>query len=151
MTIELTRHTFTDKSTIGMISINQKTWCSIEDKDRGLDQQMPLSEIQKIKVYGQTCIPYGRYRIAITQSARFTRLKKKPVFTPEILNVPGFAGIRIHPANYASQLEGCVAPGTGKSTDMVTNSRTAYGEILAIINTAIKAGEEVWINIKKTI
>lgn len=149
MLIELTRHTFTEKSTIGLIGINQKTWCGIEDRDRGLHQEMPLSEIQKIKVYGQTCIPYGRYRVAVTQSARFTRLKKRPVFTPQILNVPGFEGIRIHPANYASQLEGCIAPGKGKGVDMVTNSRTAYGEILAMINTAIKQGEEIWIDIKK--
>jgi hypothetical protein len=149
MLIELFRHTFTEASTIGTLRIGQKSWHSIEDKDRGLTQQMPLSEIQKVKVYGMTCIPYGMYKVMITQSARFTRMKGRPIFMPQLINVPGFEGIRIHPANLASQLEGCIAPGKGSAKDKVTESRTAYSELLALINTAIKTGEEVWIDIKR--
>lgn len=149
MVIKLFRHIFTDESTIGTINIDGKTWYSIEDKDRNLIQSMTLSQVQAIKVYGKTCIPYGMYKVAITQSARFTRLKKRPIFTPEIINVTGFSGIRIHVANYASQLEGCVAPGKSISKDMVTSSTIAYKEILGLINQAIKNGEEVWIDITK--
>lgn len=149
MLIEVHRHTFTDKSTIGTIKIGSRTWYSIEDKDRGLTQSMALAEIEKIKVYGETCIPYGMYKVLITQSARFTRMKRRPVFMPEILNVPGFTGIRIHPANFASQLEGCIAPGKRHINDMVTDSRTAYSEMLVLINEALKKGEDVWIDIKK--
>ena len=149
MLIEVHRHTFTEKSTIGTIKIGNRSWSSIEDHDRGLNQDMSLAPIQKIKVYGQTCIPYGMYKVAITQSARFTKLKKRPVFTPEILNVKGFSGIRIHPANLASQLEGCIAPGKKSLPDMVLDSRNAYAEILEIINATAKTGEDIWIDIKK--
>lgn len=149
MLIDVHRHTFTDKSTIGTIKIGNRTWYSIEDKDRGLAQSMPLAQIEKIKVYAETCIPYGMYRVLITQSARFTRMKKRPIFTPELINVRGFSGIRIHPANFASQLEGCIAPGKSQLKDMVGDSRKAYSEILLLINNAVKTGEEVWIDIKK--
>lgn len=36
---------------------------------------------------------------------------EKNVYTYEVLGVPGRAGIRIHPANYARQLLGCIALG----------------------------------------
>lgn len=150
MVINLLRHTFTDESTIGTIKIDNSTWNSIEDRDRGLTQLMTASQVKNIKVYGKTCIPYGMYKVVITRSNRFSKQRKQDVFTPEILGVIGFEGIRIHPANYASQLEGCVAPGKTVLANMVGNSRTAYNEILQLINTAIKKGEEVWIDITKT-
>ena len=150
MVIKLFRHTFTDTSTIGTMVLGQKNWHTIEDKDRGLTQQMTLSQVQAIKVYAQTCIPYGMYKVLITQSARFSKKQKRPVFTPEIINVTGFTGIRIHPANYASQLEGCIAPGRTVSKNMVGMSKIAYQEVLELINTSLKSGEDVWIEITKT-
>lgn len=50
-----------------------------------------------------SCIPAGLYGIAITWSNRW----KRPMM--EIVKVPGRSGIRIHNANFASQLLGCVA------------------------------------------
>lgn len=52
-----------------------------------------------------SCIKPGEYVIEWTKS---NRLK---IFTYEILNVEGAAGIRIHAANWARQLKGCLAPG----------------------------------------
>lgn len=72
-----------------------------------------------------SCIPIGTYDVAYTFSPRFMK------FTYEIKNVIGRSGIRIHSANYASQLNGCIALGTGL-TDInkdgeldTTNSRIA--------------------------
>lgn len=50
-----------------------------------------------------SCIPAGPYRLAITYSNRF----KKEML--EVLKVPGRSGIRIHNANFATELEGCIA------------------------------------------
>ena len=149
MLIKLFRHTFTDNSTIGTIVIGNKTYHSIEDRDRGLKQSMGDKEIQSIKVYAKTCIPYGMYKVLITQSTRFSAKAGRPVFTPQLLNVPGYEGIRIHPANYATQLEGCIAPGMSASTDMVGSSKVAYREIVELISSALKSGEDVWIEILK--
>lgn len=110
---------------------------------------MGAGQVSTIKVYGKTAIPYGMYKVVITQSTRFTKQKGTPVFTPQLLNVPGFDGIRIHPANYATQLEGCIAPGKNAGPNVIYQSKMAYREATELINAEIKKGENVWIEILK--
>ena len=66
---------------------------ALEDPDRGLTDTMSLEEIQKIKIKGNTCIPYGTYNVTITYSPKFKRN------LPLINNVKGFEGIRVHNGN----------------------------------------------------
>ena len=66
---------------------------ALEDPDRGLTDSMSLEEIKKIKIKGNTCIPYGTYNVTITYSPRFKRN------LPLINNVKGFEGIRVHNGN----------------------------------------------------
>lgn len=90
------------------------------------DQSMPCVELawnnNESKI---SCIPEGEYTCKYTLSPR---LKVK---TYEVLGVKDRAGIRIHPANYAYQLKGCIAIGlTEKDIDGdgvldVTNSKIA--------------------------
>ena len=54
---------------------------------------------------GKSCIPPGSYKLALTWSPRF----RKPLYL--VGGVEGRAGIRIHPANLPSQLNGCIALG----------------------------------------
>jgi hypothetical protein len=54
---------------------------------------------------GISCIPAGLYECRYTLSPR---MKK---YTFEVLQVRGRSGIRIHAANLASQLRGCIALG----------------------------------------
>jgi hypothetical protein len=143
------RKQFSEECTISELIVDHRILRVIEDKDRGLYQTMTEDEISAIKVYGKTCIPYGRYEIVITQSPRFTKLRKKPVFLPQLLDVKGFTGIRIHPANYASQLEGCLAPGLRSTVNSVLSSREAYNFLFEKINLSIRDGNRVYINIDK--
>jgi hypothetical protein len=53
-----------------------------------------------------SCIPKGVYTCKWTKSPRLGRS------TYEVLNVPMRSGIRIHPANYAYELHGCIALGS---------------------------------------
>lgn len=53
-----------------------------------------------------SCIPKGVYTCKYTLSPHFKK------HTYEVLNVTGRAGIRIHSANFASQLLGCIALGS---------------------------------------
>lgn len=99
-----------EEYTIGDIYIDGERFCNtLEDKVRDL----PKEE----KVYGETAIPYGKYKVQMTFSPRFKRQM------PQILNVPMFEGIRIHSANYATQLEGCIALGENKVKGGVINSK----------------------------
>lgn len=59
-----------------------------------------------------SCIPTGKYICKYTKSPLFSKNAGKDVFTYAILNVPNRAGIRIHSANYARQLLGCIALGS---------------------------------------
>ena len=91
------------------------------------------------KVYGETAIPYGTYKVVITFSNRFQ------CDMPLLVGVPGFEGIRIHSGNTTSDTHGCLLVGTGHSGSSVTNSRVAYNRLFPKIRDAIRRGEEVWI------
>lgn len=113
MTIE--RTTFTDKSTIGEVHFDGVFFCySLEDTCRA----------KGVKIQGQTAIPAGRYEILITHSTRFNRE------TPQLMNVPNFEGIRIHPGNTAVDTQGCILPGYKKDVDAVYDSQKAYNALL---------------------
>lgn len=142
MNILLKRIAKRDKYTIGKLYINGTYFCdTIEDKDRGLTQQMSNTEISKIKVYAQTAIPTGKYQIVMTYSSKFKKVM------PLLLNVPGFAGIRIHSGNTADDTEGCIITGQNKVVGKVINSRVTTDKLYSIIKEAcIK--EKVYITIQ---
>ena len=55
-----------DTYTIGKLYVDGKYFSStLEDKDRGLDQKMQIEQINKLKVYGETAIPTGTYKITL--------------------------------------------------------------------------------------
>src|SRR5947207_5696643 len=58
-----------------------------------------------------SCIPKGEYMCKYTRSNRMSNEKGRDVYTYEVLNVPNRAGIRVHIANYFTQLLGCIALG----------------------------------------
>lgn len=91
LTLKLKRHTFSETETLGNLLANGKHFCyTLEDVVRSGP-----------KVHGQTAIPAGYYEVKLTMSNRFKRVM------PEILRVPGFAGIRLHGGNFHTQSEGC--------------------------------------------
>jgi hypothetical protein len=94
------------------------------------------------KVPGVTAIPSGRYRVLVTDSLRF----KKPL--PLLVDVPGFAGVRIHAGNTAADTEGCVLVGETATAFGVGQSRVAFARVFAAIQSALGAGERVWIDIR---
>lgn len=144
MELTLKRETFTEDSTIGTLTINGVKECFIlEDKDRGLTDAMPLAEIVGTKVYGKTAIPYGRYEIDWTMSARFK------IFMPILLRVKGYEGIRIHKGNTAIDTLGCLICGTLKKSNMVTESTMATKKLYDKIESAKKQGQKIYITITK--
>ena len=119
---------------------NGLSFFTLEDKDRGLSSAMPLSEIVSKKVYGKTAIPSGRYELALTYSDRFKRI------LPLLLDVPGFAGIRIHPGNWAANTEGCLLLGIGFAEDAITESKKACDAFMKQFEADLKT-EKVYITI----
>ena len=77
------------------------------------------------------CILPGTYSVIIDFSPHFGRNM------PHILNVPGRAEIRIHPANRASQLEGCIAIGMIEGSDYIGESDVAFGKFFPVLKAAL--------------
>ena len=142
MEILLQRVAKRDKYTIGKLYINDQYFCdTLEDTDRGLTQSMTEQQIKSKKVYGETAIPTGTYRIIISYSNRF----KKQM--PLLLNVPGFSGIRIHTGNTEKDSLGCILVGKNKAVGKVLESRDTYNKLFSILQKADKK-ETIKITIK---
>jgi hypothetical protein len=142
MELLVTRKIEDNVSTIGNMSINGTFEChTLEDKYRGLVKTMTAAEIAKIKVPGKTAIPSGRYEVVITYSTRFKRLM------PKILNVPGFAGVRIHWGNYIKDTDGCILVGKTDAADFIGRSVDEFNAFFDKLKSALKTGK-VFITIK---
>jgi hypothetical protein len=99
-----------EKYTIGDLYIDDTWFCNtLEDA------------IRDVKVYGETAIPAGTYKVTITLSPRFRR------WLPLLHDVPNFEGVRIHRGNTAEDTHGCILVGQNKIKGQVVNS--AYTEI----------------------
>ena len=139
--------------TIGNLYINGVLFSNtLEDKDRGLTSSMTLEEINKKKIYGQTAIPSGTYEVKMTYSNRFHSRawgKKYDGKIPELINVKGFGGVRIHPGNKAADTLGCILVGKNSAVGMVANSQAYYYKLLDdYIVPAVKKGEKITLTIK---
>ena len=142
MELELTRSVKTNKSTVGELTLNGIFECFIlEDKDRGLRKDMPISELIVMKIKTRTAIPTGRYEIVVSFSDKFQKM------LPLLLDVPAFAGIRIHPGNTDANTEGCLLPGKTKSPDMIGSSRVAFSALFDKIKAALQR-EKIFITVK---
>lgn len=128
MKLTLKRIAFKEKYTIGRLYIDGVYFCdTIEDKDRGLNNDMGLAEIMVKKRYGETAIPTGHYEVEITYSPKYKRMM------PEIKDVKGFSGIRIHSGNTAKDTLGCLIVGKNTVVGMVTDSRKTYYKLFEIL------------------
>ena len=75
MKIEVIRDTFTDKSTIGKLSLGGRFFCyTLEDKDRDANKDGDILDLGESKVNGKTCIPRGTYSVQLTMSNRFKKV-----------------------------------------------------------------------------
>ena len=128
---------FTDLSTIGNLSV------------AGIDgvfcNTLELS-CRRANADGKLAIPQGRYKVIIGPTAIGNRFKPPLPFLPLLVGVPDRVGIRIHPANSPSQLEGCIAPGTFDPTipNFVSDSRMAFNKLFALLQST---QDDIWISV----
>lgn len=124
MNLILQRNTFTDKSTIGELLVDDDFFCyTLEDV------------VRPTKINGETAIPFGQYEVIVNFSNRFQRRM------PLLLDVPYFTGIRIHPGNDKNNTEGCILVGESKEKDWIGDSRNAFNALFPIIDKAAAAGK----------
>lgn len=141
-----------DTYTIGRFFARGKLlFNSLEDKDRGLASFMAEETIKALKVPGKTAIPLGTYRLVLTVSEKFKTkawAKKYGGLVPEIVGVPGYSGVRIHPGNKDTDTEGCPLVGDNTAVGKLTNSVKRYCELMDnYIMPAHEKGETMEITI----
>lgn len=129
----LVRDEFRDNATLGRITFCDYTCETLEDRYR------PPGEA---KVWGQTCIPCGRYRVVVTVSPKFKRE------LPRLLDVPNFTGILIHAGNTPADTTGCILVGLRRMNGILLDSRKALVPLMALIKAAQADPEGLWLTIR---
>ena len=126
---------------------------TIEDKDRGLDQNMTEANIAKIKVKHQTAIPTGAYEIVMNVvSGTFVKKELYKEFCqgklPRLKNVKGFSGILIHSGYDENSTSGCIIVGENKVVGKVINSWKAFKNVYTLLKAAADRGDKITITIQ---
>lgn len=135
--------------TIGKLYLDGEYFCdTIEDKDRGLFQNMPLEQIREKKIKHQTAIPTGTYKVTLSvQSPKYSQREQYDFckgYLPRLIDVPGFEGILIHIGNKAGDSSGCILVGENKVKGQVINSTATFKKLYERLNSAT---EEITIDI----
>lgn len=141
------REEFTRLSTVGRLFFRVDastpwTWLcyTLEDVVR----EIPGQPVASWKVAGQTAISYGVYGLTVTRSVRFSAKEGHDVYLPELADVPGFAGVRIHGGNTAADTDGCILVAHAHPTaDMIQGRAT--DDVIALIK---EFGESATISIE---
>ena len=141
MNLTLKRLNLTPNYTEGELYVNGVYFCkTLEDTNRDLNKNGKFDNNEK-KVYGETCIPYGKYKVILSYSPKFKRE------LPEILEVPDFQGIRIHRGNKISDTLGCVLCGEKVKNGYLSNSTPYEIKLVELFKQAKSRNEESFIEI----
>lgn len=106
-----------------------------EDEDRFLEDG------KEEKVYARTAIPRGRRRLIASHSAHFDKV------LPELLDVPGFSGVRMHGGNRAEDSEGCILVGRMRTATGIAQCAVTVERLVTILEDAADIGEPVFLEI----
>lgn len=139
MKLLLKRNPTTAEYTEGILLLNDMKVCdTLEDHNR---DQNADGRLEEAKIYGKTAIPAGTYEVEITFSQKFGK------FMIQLLNVPGFEGVRIHSGHDADDTLGCILVGKRFGPGEIANDGSSY-RLFTAVNTARNRNEYVEITIK---
>lgn len=158
MEIRLIRNSYESAAgyTLGRLLVDEGGFLCwvLEPEDRGLRQDMPLSQIKARKVAGKTAVPRGRYRIKVKVSPSFKdKYYAKPYGGrfPYLEDVPGFDNVLIHPGNTPADTKACLLPGMLHQgiRGRVFDSVLAFQDLMDFyVWPAYNRKEEIWITIE---
>lgn len=140
--------------TIGNLSVDGEWLCNtLEDTDRGLWIYDSLETIKSKKIYGETAIPKGRYKVDMdvispkySQVAYYRKLTRG--YMPRLRNVPGFEGVLIHPGNGPEDTLGCILVGRNLAKGKVLQSRAYFEKLYKLMKDTHDRGGHIFITIK---
>lgn len=130
----ITRNSYT----LGKLYIDGVYFCdTLEDKDRGLTQDMNIGQIQLLKINGETAIPKGIYKVTLDVIS--PKFSKYPFYMeickgklPRLIDVKGYEGVLIHVADGPkrdSLVQGCIGVGNLSSEEYLMNGKKVFVEL----------------------
>ena len=130
-----------DTYTIGRLYVDGKYFCdTLEDTDRGLSQELPVTVNRAKKRAGVTAIPVGTYRVTMgVKSPKFSKYAQYKFCEgklPRLVNVPAFDGVLIHIGNTAKDTEGCILVGKNTQVGKVLQSTMTFQQLYARLKAA---------------
>ena len=141
MKLLLKRIALRESYTIGKLYVDGTYFCdTCEDRVRDNNRDGDLDDIGEGKVYGQTAIPYGTYKVVMNvQSPRYSQRAAYAWckgYLPRLVDVPHFDGILIHSGNDATHSAGCILVGENKVRGQVINSMATLKRLVNILKGA---------------
>jgi hypothetical protein len=141
--LKLKRVALKETYTIGKLYVDGVYFSdTLEDKVRDYNKDGDLEDAGETKVYGETAVPYGRYKIILNLSPRFKRI------LPRLMGVKHFDGILIHPGNTAKDTHGCILVGVNNQVGRVNNSKETFDRLFELLQQANEQGKTIYITIE---
>ena len=130
----ITRNSYT----LGKLYVDGVYFCdTLEDKDRGLTQDMNIGQIQLLKINGETAIPKGIYKVTLDVIS--PKFSKYPFYMetckgklPRLMDVKGYEGVLIHVADGLkrdSLVQGCIGIGNLSAEEYLMNGKKVFAEL----------------------
>ena len=127
MELKTQRIAFKPTYTIGKFYINGTYFCdTLEDTTRDLNKD----GIDEVKIFAQTSIPYGTYKVTLVHSPHFNRL------VPLLHDVNGFTAVEIHIGNTPADTLGCILVGKNTIKGQLTESTITFNKLMEIITNS---------------
>lgn len=110
---------------------------ALEDVDRRVEEDLSRKE------RGATAIGIGEYEVRLYDSP------KHGPDTPELVDVPVFRHIQIHPGNEPDDTDGCILIGLARTADRVLKTRAACDWLRDKIREVIEADGTVTCEVRR--
>lgn len=107
---------------------------TLEDEDRFLEDG-------GVKVYGETAIPRGKYKIVLAFSPHFNKQM------PHLLNVPQFDQIMVHGGNEEKDTLGCILLGHLRTEEGIRDCAGVVQRLIDLLESAAARDEDCWIDV----
>lgn len=128
MKLTLKRVALRDKYTIGKLYLDDHYFCdTLEDKVRDYNKDGDLLDKGETKIFGETAIPYGTFKVIMSYSPKFQKI------LPRLLNVPHFEGILIHSGNTPEHSHGCILVGKNTVVGGLTESLVTLKRLIGAL------------------
>ena len=143
LNLTLKRVALKETYTIGKLYVDGVYFCdTLEDKVRDYNKDGDLLDAGETKIFGETAVPYGRYKVILNLSPRFKKI------LPRLLGVKHFDGILIHPGNTSKDSHGCILVGKNNQVGRVNESKATFERLMNILSEAVNQEKEIYITIE---